>query len=149
MSNLGLYAAAIQARLQEKQGQPGYVLNDVVILTEDALELETQISKALGEVGMMILIGTPELDNTTAEKTVANMKVQSDLAVGEVPTLWRGDGKPTCTEVTAEVIARLQGFRVSGFQPLAVLRGGSVPDKKRQIYSLTIGSQMIVHPTGP
>lgn len=142
MGELSDFTAAIEARLKALPALAG-----IEVLVEDAAELESKINTALAELGMLILIGEPSLDNTTPTSRVGNMKISSSLAVGENPTIWRGVGKPVCVDVAGIVVKGLQGLAVAGFQPLRVLRADKVPDKRRQIYEIAIESMVIVHPT--
>jgi hypothetical protein len=121
-------------------------LTKVTILIEDAQDLETKINKALNELGMLVLIGQPVLENTTPLSQRANFKVSVSVAVGENPLLWRGAHKPVCLDVVQTAVQLLQGFQIQGFLALKVLRGDFIPDKKRQLYELPIESMLMFDP---
>jgi hypothetical protein len=121
-------------------------MSRVAIMTEDAQDLDTKINKALNELGMVVVIGQPVLENTTPLSQRANFKVHVSLAVGENPLLWRGALKPVCLDVVQSVVQLLQGYPVAGFQPLRVQRADFIPDKKRQLYELPIESMLMFNP---
>jgi hypothetical protein len=154
MRNIADLTAAIETRLTTGFGSiaianPGTRLqgiSHVVILVEDAHDLETQINKALNELGMALVIGQPVLENTTPLSQRANFKVNTSIAIGENPLLWRGEHKPFCLDVVQAVVQLLQGFPVTGFQPLRVQRADFIPDKKRQLYELPIESMLMFDP---
>jgi hypothetical protein len=163
MSQFSDYTAAINARLTAiKSANPPVVdqegfnltaaLAGVTILVEDTQELETQIDKAMAEVGMLILIGMPTMENTRQAISAADMIVHSAVAVGESPTVWRdapgappsNPPKPVCLDVVQAVVKGLQGLPVTGFRRLRVLRADFVPSKTRQLYEIPIESQTVV-----
>lgn len=149
MSKLSDFTKAISDRLTAVAAQPGSLLAGITVLTEDAADLETKINKAIEELGLLILIGQPVLENVNGSLTVANMKISSAIAIGENPTLWRDDPltKPVCLDIVEAVTAALQGFAEAGFEALRVIRADFIPDKKRQLYELTIETQYPIDAT--
>lgn len=122
----------------------------IPVLIEDANDLETQIQKAINDTGMLVLIGMPTMDNTQQSSAVADLKITSAIAVGENPTLWRDTPltKPVCLDVVHSIITTLQGFLVPGFaKRLNVIRVDFIPDKKRQLYEITIESRAVIDVT--
>lgn len=139
--------SAIKARLDAVQLAGS--LTGVVILVEDACELESKINNALEQQGMLILIGQPVFENNGDSNRVASMKVSSAVAVGENPLMWRDEPltKPVCLDVVQTVMESLQGLDVAGFQSLRVLRADFVPDKTRQLYEVAIESDTVIQRT--
>lgn len=154
MKNLFDLTAAIEARLTTgfaaiAAANPGTRLqgmSGVKILVEDAHDLETQINKALNELGMALVIGQPVLENTTPLSERANFKVHVSIAIGENPLMARGPHKPVCLDVVQAVVQLLQQFQIAGFQPLRVQRADFVPDKKRQLYELPVETLLMFDP---
>ena len=147
MSLFSAYTSAIAAQLAIASQQQSNALAGVPVLVEDAQELETQIAKAIDEEGMLVLIGMPTMDNTAQSVSVADFKITSSIAVGENPTIWRDDPLtvPVCLDVVQAVIVALQGLMVQGFaRRLNVMRVDYIPDKKRQLYEITIESRIAV-----
>lgn len=150
MSLFSAYTAAIAAQLAIAAQQQGNALAGVPVLVEDAQELETQIAKAIDEEGMLVLIGMPTMDNTAQSAAVADFKITSSIAVGENPVIWRdpaaaGLTVPVCLDVVQAVIIALQGLMIQGFaRRLNVMRVDFIPDKKRQLYEITIESRIAV-----
>jgi hypothetical protein len=147
MSLFSAYTAAIAAQLAIAAQQQSNALADVPVLIEDAQELETQIAKAIDEEGLLVLIGMPTMDNTAQSVSVADFKITSSIAVGENPIIWRDNPLtvPVCLDVVHAVIVALQGLLVQGFaRRLNVMRVDYVPDKKRQLYEITIESRVAV-----
>jgi hypothetical protein len=134
--------AAIEAKLKSIAPQGSDVLR------EDAQDLESKINVALGELGMLMLISEPEIENNTPLSRQANWKITLRIAIGENPLIWRDEPltKPVCMDVMQLVVRSLQGFSVLGFQPLRCLRGDLVPDKKRQLYEVTVETLLIMDP---
>lgn len=128
-------------------------LKDIVILKDDAPELESAINQALGEQGMLILIGQPNEENTGDVKMgKANMKVTCEIAVGENPLLWRDEteqtlGQKTCLDAAEFVISKLQGWEIAGFAKLRVSSSRHVPDKNRQLRQINIETNRIIQQT--
>lgn len=143
MATLSSLIKAIEARLVATAG-----LKDVAVVPEDPMELETQISKALDEVGMLILIGQPRWRNLRPESQAGEFEVTVEIAVGEAPMIWRlpDASRPACVDVAALVTARLQAWKPDGFRYLTVQQGDPVSDKKRQIYSVLAGTKWILPP---
>jgi hypothetical protein len=145
MSKLSDFTKAIYDRLKALP-----TLEGVDVFVEDAEDLQTKIDTSLAHLGMLILIGQPVLQNESSTLTVANMSVNSAVAIGEMPTIWRDDPltKPVCTDVVEIVAGALQGLSVEGFAPLRVLRADFVPSKDgRQVYELPIESQYVIEAT--
>jgi hypothetical protein len=144
MSKLSDYTAAIYQRLKATPE-----LDGIDVFVEDAQDLQSKLDGSLAELGMLILIGQPVLENTSQSLTVANMDITSAVAVGENPTIWRDDPltKLVCTDVVEIVARALQGLSVAGFAPLRVLRADFIPDKSRQLYELPIESQYVIEAT--
>jgi hypothetical protein len=138
MSKFSSLTTAIQTKLQADPALQG-----VTVLVEDAAELSSQIDKALGDIGMVVLIGQPWLENQSPLAPSANMKVRTSVAIGENPTTWRADGKPVCTDVVQSVVEQLQAFRIPGFEPLRVTRADYIPNKTRQLYEVAIETMSI------
>ena len=156
MATLSDLTAAIVSRLQSAQ-QPGGAapqLTGAVILREDAHDLETEINKAIGQTGMLILVGQPHFTNTaTLTNPAAQLKINTAIAIGELPALWRrpradGQPRPHAVDAVQLVTQLLHHYKIDGFQPLCVLRGDFVPDKKRQLYEIPIETLLVV-PTLP
>lgn len=147
MSLFSAYTAAIAAQLSAAAQQQGNPLADVPVLIEDAQELETQITRAIDEEGMLVLIGMPTMDNTAQSAAIADFKITSSIAVGENPVIWRDNPLtvPVCLDVVQAVVVALQGLMVQGFaRRLNVMRVDFIPDKKRQLYEITIESRIAV-----
>lgn len=147
MSLFSAYTAAIAAQLAIAAQQQANALAGVPVLIEDAQDLETGISRAVDEEGMLILIGMPTMDNTAQSVNVADFKITSAIAVGENPVIWRDNPLtvPVCLDVVQGVIVALQGLQVQGFaRRLNVMRVDFIPDKKRQLYEITIESRIAV-----
>lgn len=130
----------------------GAALLNVPVVVEDAQDLETQISKATSEEGLLILIGMPSMDNTAQSVSVADFKITSIIDVGENPTISRallvGTNFPVCLDVVQSVVSALQGFLVTGFaRRLNVTRVETIPVKDKQLYRVTIESRAVIDAT--
>jgi len=150
MSVLADYTTAIKNQLAAAAAIQGNKLAGISVLVEDANDLQTQIDTAIDQVGMLVLIGMPAMDNTQQSVAIADLKITSAIAVGENPTIWRDNPltKPVCLDIVQAVIAALQGFLVQGFsRRLNVTRVDFIPDKKRQLYEITIESRAIIDVT--
>lgn len=142
--NLSDVTDAIKARLQSYADE-----HEIELLKEDTADLETEIDKAIGEVGMLILIGQPSWSNIESARLVSNNDLRVEIAVGEMPTVWRDAAgeKPVCEDVALRVAELLQGLAVAGFAPLSVVRGDHVADKQRQIYEIEVSSKFVIQKT--
>jgi hypothetical protein len=138
--------AGFLALANANPGTPLQGISQVAVLTEDAQDLDTKINKALNELGLLVVIGQPVLENTTALAQRANFKISVSIAIGENPLLWRGANKPVCLDVVQASMQLLQQYPIAGFQPLRVLRADFVADKKRQLYELAIETLLLFDP---
>ena len=120
----------------------------ITVLTEDAQDLATKITKAIDQIGMMVLIGEPHYVNKTPTAPQSGILVQFAVAVGETPILWRDKNglKPHCKDVSEFINQLLAQYPVQGFLPLRVLRNDFVPDKKRNLRELTIEAITTLNP---
>ena len=151
MSKLNTLTTAINARLTAglvalNNPVDGPLTTEITVLTEDAGDLETKIDKAINELGLLVLIGQPHFVNTELLANSANCKISLAVAVGENPTLWRdeADLKPHAVAVMEYVTQLLHQFRVTGFQNLRVLRSDFIPDKKRQMYEISLETMFLL-----
>ena len=136
--------AAIAARLTVANSP---LFDGVTVLTEDAQDLETQINKAIGEIGMLILIGEPSWTSDGQARRVATGRVASEIAIGEMPTLWRTDNsKPRAQALATEVIRQVLGLAPKGFTPIELERARLVPHKTRHIWEVVLASQLVFWP---
>lgn len=107
----------------------------VSIVQEDSQSLSTEIAKALASIGMMILLGTPGFRNDVPLGKLVNAKIEVELLVREVPTIWRRSKNPNpihCSDLGQAVAQALQNVWFAGFQPLRIIHGyplGSVSAK--------------------
>ena len=149
MSSMRDYLNGISNRLVPLAAGDGAPLAGVTILTEDVQDLDTEIERALAEHGMLVLVGQPTMDNTQQATRVANMRVTSEVAVGEAPTVWReprDNTKPTAMDIAGIVLQALQGISIAGFSPLFIGHARRVPDKKRQLWELAVECRTVVEP---
>ena len=137
--------AAIAARLQSgltamDNEVTGPATATIAILTEDAGDLVTKINKAVDQIGMLILIGQPHYENQTPTAPQSQIKIKLAIAVGEVPDVWRDAAglNPHCLDVVGYVQQLLAQYNIPGYLNLRVLRADYVPDKKRQLYELSL-----------
>jgi hypothetical protein len=149
MASLNDLTTAIVNRLTAAQQSGGSLAAaaSAVILREDAHNLETEINKAIGKTGMLILVGMPRFKNSaTLSNPNVQMEISAAVAIGENPAIWRkpDSSRPTAPQVTQTVCQLLHAFRIAGFQPLAASRGDYVPDKKRQLYEIPIETLLVV-----
>src|SRR5712664_1833387 len=144
-ANLKDYMDGIFGRLAAFQA-PGEILNGVAIVREGTADVGTQVDKAVDQTGMLIIIGIPRYDNTMQSQHVGNMKMATEIAIGENPTLWRNgppNMKPPCLTVEKRVRELLQGFGIVGFQPLRVMTGVPLTGKKGQVFSIQIEAEFV------
>lgn len=116
-------------------------MKGATVLTEDAKDLATKVSTALDSaVGMLILIGEPTFDQTATEfSPTATARITLAIAVGENPTLWRTvAGRPKAKDATLILTGLLHNLKLPGFTNLKVVHSRFVPDKKRQLFELTV-----------
>jgi hypothetical protein len=150
MSEFTDYTDAINARLAAAFAVAAGPWANIALIVEDAEDLQTEVDTAINQTGMVVLIGMPNLDNTVQSIAIADLKITSAIAVGENPVIWRDAPltKPKCLNVVKAIIANTQGLLVPGFaQRLHVASARFVPDKKRQLYEITIESRVIVDAT--
>ena len=126
----------------------GPVTTDISVLTEDTGDLETKIDKAIDQIGLLILIGQPHFVNQTPTAPQSGMKILFAIAIGENPEAWRDEAglNPHCLDVVGYVTALLAQYPVAGYLPLRVMRADFFPDKKRQLYELSIETMTTVNP---
>lgn len=146
MPTLNDLTTAIYNRLTTAQGAGGSLLNDAAasVLREDAHDLQTEINKSLGQIGMLILVGMPRFTNKSV--TLSNHLqaiVQCSIAVGENPILWRSANRDTAASVALIISQLIHNFPVAGFQNLKVLKADFIPDKKRQLYEIAVETMLV------
>jgi hypothetical protein len=124
------------------------------VLGEDAADFATAVNTAIAEEGMVVIIGEPSLTNATPEvratKQPAMMNLKLEIAVGEDPSVWRTipdttPPKPRAKAFADAIVKSLQGFVIPGLLPLVVEECKFVPDKKRQLYNITVRTQSLVN----
>lgn len=149
--DLNSYMDGIYNLLTSVQGRDGEILNGVDIVREDAADVAAQVDKAIGKTGMMVLIGTPRYDNTRQSQHAGIEKVYAEIAIMELPILWRDIPltKPTCLNVEKRVRGMLQNYFISGFEPLQVMAGIPLTDKKSQVFSMQVESKFIQQKCNP
>ena len=100
-------------------------LNGVTIVVEDDADLTTEIAKALGTLGMLVMIGLPSFHNEVTFAPVITAKIDQQILISEVPSLWRdaNDDKPHGSVVAQMVAQSLHGLRVAEFQQLRCKTG--------------------------
>lgn len=141
------FQTAIVTRLQADT-----LVNTGVILQEDAADLTTAINNAIAQSGMVILVGQPSATNEDgkvgARQKGALMVLESEIGIGEDPTIWRdaADDKPHAKAFADAIVASLQGFQITGFQPLIVSDVKFITNAKRQLYNITVKSHAVVQP---
>ena len=118
----------------------GPLTTEIVVISEDTKDLETEINKAIAQIGMMVLIGEPHYENSTPTAPQSGLKVLFAVVVGETPTIWRDAAglKPKARAVSEYVHRLLAQYPVPGFLPLRVTRNDFFPDKKRNLRELSI-----------
>ncbi len=143
MTSLNALMTAIVARITAAQaaGASAAALAGAAVLREDAHELATEIQKAIGKIGMLILVGQPTFDQEqSAFSPTAVLKIKLAIGIGEVPIIWRtpNSGRPSAQDTAVILTGLLHNLKVDGFVNLRVLGAKYMPDKKRQLYELTI-----------
>lgn len=127
---------------------PGALANnvDAVVLAEDAHDLEAEITKGYGKIGMLILVGQPRWKNKAAMQN-PNVEdvINIEIGIGENPPIWRLPGTKRNKAMTvAHIIEKLvHNFKIPGFQYLKVTDVQFVPDKKRNIYEVQCVTQLV------
>ena len=136
MSTFATLQSAMLAQLQATTALAG-----VAWVTEDAADLDTEISKELGGVGMMGLIGVPTFDNTAKLSNSIPALVKLSILFSEVPSIWRtADDTLHCQDIARAAAVALHGLTAPGFRPLRVVSGEPTSvdkaDPKFQYYKL-------------
>lgn len=137
---------AVVNRLTTAQGAGGSLVNDAaaVVLREDAHDLQTQITKAIGQIGLLLLVGMPHFVNkSTLQNPNLEAAISFAVAIGEHPILWRKDQRDPASTLAQLVAQLLHGFKIDGFNWLRVTRVDYIPDKKRQLYEVSIETLLI------
>lgn len=151
MASLNDIPTSVTTALKAAQANNGSLAGAAaaVVMREDAHDLQTEINKAIGNIGMLILVGMPHAENTaTMTNPHVNLKISFAIAIGEHPILWRkanvdGSQRPFAPQV-AQLVAQLcQNMILPGFNPLRVVRVDYVPDKKRQLYEVSLETALV------
>jgi hypothetical protein len=136
----------------EQAKWPGRALSnnaDAVVLREDSHDLQTEINKAIGQIGMLILVGMPYFMNrSTLQNPNLEAAITFAVAIGEHPILWRKNQRDPASTVGQIVAQLLHNFKVPGFNWLRVVRVDYVPDKKRQLYEVAVET-LLIAPAAP
>lgn len=167
MSDLNTLTAAIQSRLAGAWIAPGAdsswsavadgsvpgalnIGSNMVVLAEDAHDLDNQITATLTQrTGMLLLIMMPYFQNTaTVQNPNVQMHVLTGVAISENPKIWRKAGRPSAQQMAIPVAQLLQNFKVPGFQYLRVQKAAFIRDKLMQEYDILIET-MFVTPNQP
>ena len=138
---------AVVNRLTAAQQAGGSLVNDAaaVILREDVKDLQTEINKSIGQIGMLMLVGMPHFVNkATLQNPNLEAAISFAVAIGEHPILWRKDQRDPASTLAQLVAQLLHGFKIDGFNWMRVTRVDYVPDKKRQLYEVSIETLLIV-----
>ena len=151
MATFANLAAAVTQRIKDAQAaaQPLAAAAAAVVLQEDAHDLQTEINKSIGQIGMLILVGMPHAANlSTGQSKHLERKVEMNVAIGEHPILWRkvnpdNSVRPPSSEAVNIISEFLNGFQVGGFQKLHVVREDYIPDGKRQLYEISLETKSI------
>ncbi len=123
-------------------------LNGASVLVEDAHDLTMEIDKAIAKIGLLILIGEPVFEQTASEfSPTATLKITTAVAIGEVPVVWRtNESRPKARDVALLLTQLLHNLKIPGLTNLRVTHCQFVPDKKRQLFEVTIETSMTVAP---
>lgn len=151
MATLSDLITAITARITAAQQSNGPLAAGAaaVVLREDRHDLQTEINKSIGQIGMLVLVGMPHAENKAASATDRlQLIVQTAVAIGEHPILWRktnanGSIRPFSPAVAQTVAELVQNLNVPGFQRLRVTRIDYIPDAKRQLYEVGIETMLL------
>ena len=114
----------------------GQSLAGASLVVEDVQDLNTEITQAMGEIGLMILIGMVPFDNAadkSAGAVIAACKQQ--ILIGEVPAIWRNaaDTNVHCQDAARIVAKALQGLLLDNQQRLHVVSGTPLGTFKGEI----------------
>jgi len=124
------------------------------VIEEDAADFATALNTAIAEEGLVVIVGQPSLNNVDSKVSPSPqpgmMNLKMEIAVGEDPVLWRStpDTSQHAKAFADAVVNSLQGFKIAGLLPLVVEEAKFLPDKKRQLYNITIRAQALV-PANP
>ena len=146
MATLNDLTTGVVTRIKNAQAAVQPLVNDdaAVVLREDAHDLQTEISKSIGQIGMLILVGMPHFVNqATLQNPNLEAKINFAVAIGEHPILWRKDQRDPASALAQLVAQLLHNYCIPGFNWLRVARVDYVPDAKRQLYEITIETLMI------
>lgn len=143
---------AITAKIQAAQNAGGSLVNaaTAVVLPEDTHDLATEINKKIGEIGMLILVGMPHfINNAKAQNPNVEADISCAIAIGENPAVWRvqnadGSTRPYAPDVALIVAQLMQNFKVDGFYWIRVKDAPYIPDKKRQLYEVSLETHTVV-----
>ena len=118
------------------------------VLVEDAHDLTAEIDKAIAKIGLLILIGEPVFEQTASEfSPTATLKITTAVAIGEVPVVWRtNESRPKARDVALLLTQLLHNLKIPGFANLRVTHCQFVPDKKRQLFELSLETAMTTTP---
>lgn len=141
---------AIANRITNAQAAGGSAASmaGALVVTEDAHDLKTEIEKAIANIGMCILIGQPTFDQAATEFSPnTTLKIRLAIGIGEVPIIWRTVAtRPKSQNVAVILTQLLHNLKIDGFVNLRVTHCAFVPDKKRQLFELTIETSMVAPP---
>jgi len=145
--------SALQAAINTRLTTLDYFGGDkIVIINEDEKDIDARINTALGQIGLMVLIGTPKIQNQETEAPESkpfNGKFTIEFAIGENPPINR-TGEPTeyitCLNAMMAVLQRLHGWAPSGWKKLAVSETNPQRDTKRQVNALVATTERVLPP---
>ena len=150
MATLNDLTEGIYNRITTAQQPSGSApqLNGASVLVEDAHDLATEFDKAIAKIGLLILIGEPVFEQTASEfSPTATLKITTAVAIGEVPVVWRTNAaRPKAQDVALLLTQLLHNLKIPGFANLRVTHCQFVPDKKRQLFEVTIETSMTAAP---
>jgi len=104
----------------------GKPLAGAALVVEDSHDLNNEILRAMGELGLMILIGVPLFTNSRDNSgALVAAGISQQILVGEVPAIWRNvpDTNVHCQDAARIVAAALQGLLLPNQQRLRVVFG--------------------------
>jgi hypothetical protein len=142
------FTTALVAKIQAAQQNNGSLTKaaDAVVMREDAHDLDAEINKKIGEIGMIILVGQPYFVNSSKQTNpTVQAIVKTAIAIGEAPVVWRDEPltKLTAADISLLLTQLLHSFQVPGFSPLIIDRANFIPDKKRQLYELPVEAGLL------
>ncbi len=150
MATLNDLTQGIYNRITTAQQPSGAApqLNGASVLVEDAHDLTAEIDKAIAKIGLLILIGEPVFEQTASEfSPTATLKITTAVAIGEVPVVWRtNDSRPKARDVALLLTQLLHNLKIPGFANLRVTHCQFVPDRKRQLFELSLETFMTAAP---